>query len=92
MNVSAVTGLPEIEPGADLARLIADAAMLEDGDVVVVAQKVVSKADGRIVRLADVALALLSRAAPALNIFSPMSSRPSAHAHSRPAATPAGSR
>jgi coenzyme F420-0:L-glutamate ligase/coenzyme F420-1:gamma-L-glutamate ligase len=54
MNVSAVTGLPEIEPGADLARLIADAAMLEDGDVVVVAQKVVSKADGRIVRLADV--------------------------------------
>jgi coenzyme F420-0:L-glutamate ligase / coenzyme F420-1:gamma-L-glutamate ligase len=54
MNVSAVKGLPEIEPGADLARLIADAAELEDGDVVVVAQKVVSKAEGRIVRLADV--------------------------------------
>jgi coenzyme F420-0:L-glutamate ligase / coenzyme F420-1:gamma-L-glutamate ligase len=54
MNVSPVTGLPEIEPGADLARLIADATTLEEGDVVVVAQKVVSKAEGRIVRLADV--------------------------------------
>ena len=54
MNVTAVRGLPEIEPGADLARLIADATTLEDGDVVVVAQKVVSKAEGRIVRLADV--------------------------------------
>lgn len=54
MNVTAVTGLPEIVPGDDLARLIADAAELQDRDVVVVAQKVVSKAEGRIVRLADV--------------------------------------
>jgi len=54
VNVTAVKGLPEIEPGADLARLIADATTLEDGDVVVVAQKVVSKAEGRVVRLADV--------------------------------------
>jgi coenzyme F420-0:L-glutamate ligase / coenzyme F420-1:gamma-L-glutamate ligase len=54
LNVTAVKGLPEIEPGADLARLIADATSLEDGDVVVVAQKVVSKAEGRIVHLADV--------------------------------------
>jgi len=54
VNITAVRGLPEIEPGADLARLIADATTLEDGDVVVVAQKVVSKAEGRIVRLADV--------------------------------------
>jgi coenzyme F420-0:L-glutamate ligase / coenzyme F420-1:gamma-L-glutamate ligase len=54
MNVLAVEGLPEIRPGDDLARLIADAAGLEDGDVVVVAQKAVSKAEGRIVRLADV--------------------------------------
>jgi coenzyme F420-0:L-glutamate ligase / coenzyme F420-1:gamma-L-glutamate ligase len=54
LNVTAVKGLPEIEPGADLARLIVDATRLEDGDVVVVAQKVVSKAEGRIVHLADV--------------------------------------
>ena len=54
MNVFGVEGLPELEPGADLAGLIAGATQLEDGDVVVVAQKAVSKAEGRIVRLADV--------------------------------------
>jgi coenzyme F420-0:L-glutamate ligase / coenzyme F420-1:gamma-L-glutamate ligase len=54
MNALAVKGLPEIQPGDDLARLIADAADLADGDVVVVAQKAVSKAEGRIVRLDDV--------------------------------------
>ena len=43
-----VAGLPEVRPGADLGREIADAAQLRDGDVVVVAQKVVSKAEGRI--------------------------------------------
>jgi coenzyme F420-0:L-glutamate ligase/coenzyme F420-1:gamma-L-glutamate ligase len=48
-----VRGLPEIRPGDDLAALIAGCAMLEDGDVVVVAQKVVSKAEGRVVRLDD---------------------------------------
>ena len=40
--------------GDDLAALIAAAAKLEDGDVVVVAHKVVSKAEGRVVRLAEV--------------------------------------
>jgi coenzyme F420-0:L-glutamate ligase / coenzyme F420-1:gamma-L-glutamate ligase len=54
LRVIAVEGLPEIEAGADLAGLIAPHAELEDGDVLVVAQKAVSKAEGRIVRLADV--------------------------------------
>lgn len=49
-----VEGLPEVRPGDDLARLIASHASLQDGDVVVVAQKVVSKAEGRIVELASV--------------------------------------
>jgi coenzyme F420-0:L-glutamate ligase/coenzyme F420-1:gamma-L-glutamate ligase len=40
--------------GDDVAALIATATRLEDGDVVVVAHKVVSKAEGRIARLADV--------------------------------------
>jgi coenzyme F420-0:L-glutamate ligase/coenzyme F420-1:gamma-L-glutamate ligase len=62
MNVTPVKGLPEIEPGADLARLIADAATLEHGDVVVVAQKVVSKAEGRIVRLDEVEPSARARA------------------------------
>jgi coenzyme F420-0:L-glutamate ligase/coenzyme F420-1:gamma-L-glutamate ligase len=43
-----------VAEGDDLGALIAAASSLEDDDVVVVAQKVVSKAEGRIVRLADV--------------------------------------
>lgn len=54
ISVIPVGGLPEIEPGADLAALVAERAQLEDGDVLVVAQKAVSKAEGRVVRLADV--------------------------------------
>jgi coenzyme F420-0:L-glutamate ligase/coenzyme F420-1:gamma-L-glutamate ligase len=54
LEVFGVEGLPEVREGADLAALIAERATLEDGDVVVVAQKVVSKAEGRVVRLADV--------------------------------------
>jgi coenzyme F420-0:L-glutamate ligase/coenzyme F420-1:gamma-L-glutamate ligase len=49
-----VLGLPEISEGDDLARLISGAVALEDGDVVVIAQKAVSKSEGRVVRLADV--------------------------------------
>jgi coenzyme F420-0:L-glutamate ligase / coenzyme F420-1:gamma-L-glutamate ligase len=51
LRVIAVEGLPEIAAGADLAELIAGAVRLVDGDVVVVAQKAVSKAEGRVVRL-----------------------------------------
>jgi coenzyme F420-0:L-glutamate ligase/coenzyme F420-1:gamma-L-glutamate ligase len=49
-----VGGLPEVRPGADLGRMIADAAQLRDGDVVVVAQKIVSKAEGRVRDLREV--------------------------------------
>jgi coenzyme F420-0:L-glutamate ligase/coenzyme F420-1:gamma-L-glutamate ligase len=54
ISIRPVEGLPEIGAGDDLAALIAARAELEDGDVLVVAQKVVSKAEGRVVRLADV--------------------------------------
>ena len=47
-RVFGVEGLPEVREGDDLGALIAGAAELEDGDVVVVAQKVVSKAEGRV--------------------------------------------
>lgn len=46
-----VTGMPQISPGSDLAGLIAEHADLVDGDVIVVTQKVVSKAEGRLVPL-----------------------------------------
>ncbi len=44
-----VEGIPEVHPGDDLAAIIADRAGLRAGDVVVVTQKVVSKAEGRLV-------------------------------------------
>ncbi len=46
-----VTGLPEVHPGDDLAELIAAHVELADGDVVVVTQKIVSKAEGRLVAI-----------------------------------------
>ena len=54
MNVLPVTGLPEIREGDDLAAMTAERVELEDGDVLVVAQKVVSKAEGRVVRLEEI--------------------------------------
>ena len=54
MRVIPVEGLPEIREGDDLAELIAAKVELEDGDVVVFAQKVVSKAEGRVVRLDEI--------------------------------------
>jgi coenzyme F420-0:L-glutamate ligase/coenzyme F420-1:gamma-L-glutamate ligase len=54
VHLIGVEGLPEVRPGDDLGQLIADHATLRTGDVVVVAQKVVSKSEGRIVRLDDV--------------------------------------
>ncbi|HEX4323019.1 MAG TPA: coenzyme F420-0:L-glutamate ligase [Gaiellaceae bacterium] len=53
-SVTPVEGLPELQEGDDLAALIAERAELVDGDVVVIAQKAVSKVEGCIVALADV--------------------------------------
>ena len=54
VEIVPVEGLPEIEAGTDLARLIHERAELRADDVLVVAQKVVSKAEGRVVRLAEI--------------------------------------
>jgi coenzyme F420-0:L-glutamate ligase/coenzyme F420-1:gamma-L-glutamate ligase len=54
LTAIAVPGLPEVREGDDLAALIAARAEPRSGDVLVVAHKVVSKAEGRVVRLADV--------------------------------------
>ena len=54
LELSAVPGLPEVRPGDDLAALLSAAAEFAPTDVVAIAHKVVSKAEGRIVRLADV--------------------------------------
>ena len=54
ITVIPVEGIPEVQEGDDLAGLIRGAADLEPGDVLVVAQKAVSKAEGRVVRIEDV--------------------------------------
>ena len=59
IEVIPLPGIPEVSKGDDLAALILDAVSrsslaLNDGDVVVVKQKVVSKAEGRVVRLGTV--------------------------------------
>ena len=57
ISIAGLGGLPEVASGDDLARLIADAALAEggpgllDGDILVVTSKVVSKAEGRVVRM-----------------------------------------
>jgi coenzyme F420-0:L-glutamate ligase/coenzyme F420-1:gamma-L-glutamate ligase len=59
IDLAALPGLPEIRPGDDLGALLAEAAgrlpgALADGDVLAVAHKVVSKAEGRVVDLGAV--------------------------------------
>jgi coenzyme F420-0:L-glutamate ligase/coenzyme F420-1:gamma-L-glutamate ligase len=59
VNVTGIEGIPEVVPGDDLSRLIADACgtsgiVLRDDDVVVVTQKAVSKSEGRFMDLGKV--------------------------------------
>ena len=59
IELVALGGIPEVRPGDDLGSLITDAAAaagidLVDADVLVVTQKIVSKAEGRLVELASV--------------------------------------
>ena len=54
LTIAPVEGLPELHEGDDLARIISERAELQDGDVLVVAQKAISKVEGRVVRLDDV--------------------------------------
>lgn len=50
VSISPVPGIPEVEHGDDIAELaVAAGADLQEGDVLVVTQKVVSKAEGRVV-------------------------------------------
>ena len=58
IELIAIAGLPAVQPGDDLAQLIHDAAAAQrtalEGGVLVVCQKIVSKAEGRIVSLTDI--------------------------------------
>ena len=54
LELIAVEGLPEVRPGDDLGTLISSRSALKAGDIVVVAQKVVSKSEGRLISLQTV--------------------------------------
>jgi coenzyme F420-0:L-glutamate ligase/coenzyme F420-1:gamma-L-glutamate ligase len=58
IRIIGIEGIPEVSPGDDLAQLIASALLgqqleLEDGDILVVTSKIVSKAEGRIIAAHD---------------------------------------
>ncbi|HVO54934.1 MAG TPA: coenzyme F420-0:L-glutamate ligase [Solirubrobacterales bacterium] len=53
LRIHGVGGLPEIAEGAPLGAMIAERAELGDGDVIVVSQKAVSKAEGRVRKLSS---------------------------------------
>ena len=60
LQIFGVTGIPEVQPGDRLGSTIVEAAALqgtplESGDILVVTQKIVSKAEGRLVKLSTVA-------------------------------------
>ena len=59
LHVVALPGMPEVTPGADVAALVVDGVAragrsVDHGDVFVVAQKIVSKSEGALVRLDEV--------------------------------------
>jgi len=59
VNIFGINGIPEVQPGDRLGQTIVEAAAaqstaLESGDIVVVTQKIVSKAEGRLVKLSTV--------------------------------------
>jgi coenzyme F420-0:L-glutamate ligase / coenzyme F420-1:gamma-L-glutamate ligase len=66
VRIIGVTGMPEVAPGDDIAALVLDAAtaqqtLLLNGDVLVVTQKVVSKAEGRLLELAAIEPSAMAR-------------------------------
>lgn len=66
LTLTTLPGIPAIEPGDDLTQIVIDAYFRAgvkpaDGDVLIVAQKVVSKAEGRYVRLSEIAPSATAR-------------------------------
>ena len=59
ISVNVIPSFPLIEAGDDIGQIILDAAdkaelKIEDGDILVIAQKVISKSEGRLVKLEDI--------------------------------------
>jgi coenzyme F420-0:L-glutamate ligase / coenzyme F420-1:gamma-L-glutamate ligase len=54
IHVFPIEGMPEVSEGDGIGALLCERSALENGDVVVISQKIVSKAEGRVRRLTDV--------------------------------------
>jgi coenzyme F420-0:L-glutamate ligase/coenzyme F420-1:gamma-L-glutamate ligase len=54
LRIVPLEGIPEVAEGDDIGELVSRAVELQDDDIVVLAQKIVSKAEGRVVRLDDI--------------------------------------
>jgi coenzyme F420-0:L-glutamate ligase/coenzyme F420-1:gamma-L-glutamate ligase len=54
LRVLPIEGLPEVTEGMKVGELIAERTELQAGDIIVISQKIVSKAEGQVRRLADV--------------------------------------
>jgi coenzyme F420-0:L-glutamate ligase/coenzyme F420-1:gamma-L-glutamate ligase len=54
LEILPVQGLPEVTEGMKVGELIAERSDLQDGDVVVISQKIVSKAEGQVRKLSEV--------------------------------------
>jgi coenzyme F420-0:L-glutamate ligase/coenzyme F420-1:gamma-L-glutamate ligase len=54
LRVLPVEGMPEVREGDQVGQLISERAELEPGDVVVISQKIVSKAEGQVRKLSDI--------------------------------------
>lgn len=57
VSLSAIPGLPDIQPGDDLAKIIGDVLEthgVQDGDILCIAHKIISKSEGDVIKLTDV--------------------------------------
>jgi coenzyme F420-0:L-glutamate ligase/coenzyme F420-1:gamma-L-glutamate ligase len=65
IEILAVKGIPDVKPGDDVAKLIFDACQknnikIDEGDIFVIASKIVAKAEGRLVKLSDITPSIFS--------------------------------
>jgi Uncharacterized conserved protein len=65
IEILAVKGIPDVKPGDDIAKLIFDACQknnikVDEGDIFVIASKIVAKAEGRLVKLSDITPSIFS--------------------------------
>jgi len=68
----AVSNIPIVRDGDNLAEMILENIQLEDGDIVVITSKIVSKAEGRLVKPADVTVSAHAKEIVKRNGFDPI--------------------